>query len=184
MEKRSTCVRREMIFLQPAIRFIKPQKGPPLPLRWSPAPAATLWAINPDLSAEKVRELLLENAAVMCYASDDQSGSYPMLNVGLAVKALIDEMNGEQVCAVYVMDADTGEPIEGATVTLMDFSIFSSMPDLNEISNPQDAFSTAEQITDANGTPSCGGIRKKAIRRSLQPPAMENGAAGWTPVWF
>lgn len=132
--------------------------------------AATLWAINPDLSVEKVRELLLENTAVMCYAGDDQSGSYPMLNVGLAVKALIDEMNGEQVCAVYVMDADTGEPIEGATVTLMDFSIFSSMPDLNEISNPQDAFSIGEQTTDANGDAQLRGYPEESYPAIITAP--------------
>ena len=43
-------------------------------------------------------------------------GSYPMLNIGSAVRALMERKNSELLTKVHVTDQETGDPVEGAEV--------------------------------------------------------------------
>lgn len=53
---------------------------------------AYIWSLNPELSVSDIREFILNSAQVQAIGvGDDKDGSYPMLNLGAAVKAVIEE---------------------------------------------------------------------------------------------
>ena len=54
--------------------------------------AAVLWSIDPELSAPEVREYLIENHRAETYPNDGQEGSYPVLDIGCASDALVEDM--------------------------------------------------------------------------------------------
>ena len=85
--------------------------------------AALLWSMDPTLEAREVWDLLVYNNEFMALGTKDHGhaingseGSYPMLNIGKAVKALMESKNGELVTEVRVTDRETGEPVQGAEV--------------------------------------------------------------------
>ena len=53
--------------------------------------AAALWALDPELSAPQVYELLTENTVGYGVAGEKQEGIYPMVNVGAAVEKLLEK---------------------------------------------------------------------------------------------
>lgn len=54
---------------------------------------AYVWSLNPELSAGEVKALLLENTETEAVGVGKDKGSvYPMLNVGLAVRAVLEEI--------------------------------------------------------------------------------------------
>lgn len=83
--------------------------------------AAALWALDPELSAPQVYELLTENTVGYGVAGEKQEGIYPMVNVGAAVEKLLEEKDLKTGCAVSVKDAQTGEPVKDAEVILLNF---------------------------------------------------------------
>lgn len=85
--------------------------------------AALLWSIDPSLSSEKVWNLLVNNTETTAEGTKDHGhsiwgseGTYPMLNVGCAVRALMSERSQDMVTEIRVTDQETGEPLEGAEV--------------------------------------------------------------------
>lgn len=85
--------------------------------------AALLWSIDPDLEPAEVWELLVDNYAYRAVGTRDNGhpffgseGSYPMLNIGSAVRALMERKNSELLTKVHVTDQETGDPVEGAEV--------------------------------------------------------------------
>ena len=59
--------------------------------------AAALWSMDPNLTAKEVRSLILDNALFTCWAMTDyQSGTYPVLDAGEAVKALAQRLETEE----------------------------------------------------------------------------------------
>ena len=86
MGSRSGCARRGRKFLpQINLRIIGIRALP------SAAPivagsAAALWALDPELSAPQVYELLTENTVGYGVAGEKQEGIYPMVNVGRRLK--------------------------------------------------------------------------------------------------
>jgi hypothetical protein len=53
--------------------------------------AAYIWSLDPTLSAAEVRQLLLDNISTHAVGVGDDEGTlYPMLNVGLAAKAVME----------------------------------------------------------------------------------------------
>ena len=59
--------------------------------------AAALWSMDPSLTAEELRSLILDNALFTCWAMTDyQSGTYPVLDAGEAVKALAQRLGTEE----------------------------------------------------------------------------------------
>ncbi|MCD7763217.1 MAG: S8 family serine peptidase [Lachnospiraceae bacterium] len=80
--------------------------------------AALLWSIEPSLTASEVRGYLLSEHnsihAVSVYSED----MYPMLNVGAAVEALLEDIENLGTCSGNVYDSLTEEPVEGAVVTI------------------------------------------------------------------
>lgn len=55
--------------------------------------AALIWSLNPELSAQEVRNILLTNITTHAYGVDDGSTyTYPMLNVGAAAKTVSANM--------------------------------------------------------------------------------------------
>lgn len=53
--------------------------------------AAYLWSLDPELTVAEVRQLLLDSAAVLAIGTGSSEGwSYPMLNLGAAVRALME----------------------------------------------------------------------------------------------
>lgn len=58
--------------------------------------AAFVWSLNPQLSATKVRDILLKNTRVQAYGvGDGASCTYPMLNVGAAAEAVVSDMRSD-----------------------------------------------------------------------------------------
>jgi len=54
---------------------------------------AFVWGINPELSAPKVRAIVLNNYTYKAIGKNESNGwEYPMLNVGAAVKTVFDEL--------------------------------------------------------------------------------------------
>lgn len=85
--------------------------------------AALLWSIDPDLEPAEVWELLVDNYEYRAVGTRDNGhpvfgseGSYPMLNIGSAVRTLMERKNEELVTQVRVTDRQTGEPVAGAEV--------------------------------------------------------------------
>ena len=85
--------------------------------------AALLWSIDPDLTAQEVwgllvyqREDLVEGTKAHGNLAHGSEGVYPMLNIGSAVLALMEEKNEELVSEIRITDQATGEPVEGAEV--------------------------------------------------------------------
>ncbi len=82
--------------------------------------AALLWSIEPSLTASDVRLYLLSSAktSAISSASVDAEYTYPMLNVGAAVEALLEDRSNLGSYSGMVYDSLTNDPIEGATVTI------------------------------------------------------------------
>ena len=85
--------------------------------------AALLWSIDPDLTARQVWDLLVNNNEVMAEGTknhghpfEGSEGTYPVLNIGSAVRALMKEKNEALVSELQITDLATGEPVEGAEV--------------------------------------------------------------------
>lgn len=85
--------------------------------------AALLWSIDPDLTAQEVwgllvyqREDLAEGTKAHGDLAHGSEGVYPMLNIGAAVRALMEEKNEALVSEIRITDQATGEPVEGAEV--------------------------------------------------------------------
>ena len=81
--------------------------------------AALLWSIDPDLTARQVWDLLVNNNEVMAEGTKDHGhpfegseGTYPVLNIGSAVRALMKEKNEALVSELQITDLATGEPVE------------------------------------------------------------------------
>lgn len=79
--------------------------------------AAVLWEVNPDLTAAEVRNYLLNNYETCAVNRNDSSDLYPMLNVGSAVTAEVEDMQRGSSYG-YVYDKETDEPVEDATVII------------------------------------------------------------------
>lgn len=61
---------------------------------------AYIWSLQPDLSAEEVRDILLKSTTHIAYGVGDDAGStYPMLNLGQAVKTLYEPTEQEIIDA-------------------------------------------------------------------------------------
>lgn len=59
--------------------------------------AALIWSLNPELSVQEVRSILLTNITTHAYGvGSGSSYTYPMLNVGAAAKAVVANMVGSQ----------------------------------------------------------------------------------------
>ena len=85
--------------------------------------AALLWSIEPDLTAQQVKDLLLQNTRDQAIGTRDagvdeggSTGTYPVLNIGAAVWALMKEKNEALISEIQITDQATGEPVEGAEV--------------------------------------------------------------------
>lgn len=85
--------------------------------------AAVLWSIEPELTAEQVKDLLVHNTRDQAVGTRDagvdeagSTGTYPVLNIGAAVRALVEEKNEELITEIRITDQATGEPVEGAEV--------------------------------------------------------------------
>ncbi|MDR3728678.1 MAG: S8/S53 family peptidase, partial [Oscillospiraceae bacterium] len=85
--------------------------------------AALLWSMDPDLTAREVWDLLVNNNEVMAEGTKNNGhpfmgseGTYPMLNIGAAVRALMEEKNEKLITEIRITDMETGEPVEGAAV--------------------------------------------------------------------
>lgn len=85
--------------------------------------AALLWSIEPDLTAQQVKELLLQNTRDQAIGTRDagvdeagSTGTYPVLNIGSAVRALMKEKNEALISEIQITDQATGKPVEGAEV--------------------------------------------------------------------
>lgn len=85
--------------------------------------AALLWSIDPDLTAREVSDLLVNHNEVMAEGTKNNGhpfmgseGTYPMLNIGAAVRALMEEKSEGLVSEIRITDLETGEPVEGAEV--------------------------------------------------------------------
>lgn len=85
--------------------------------------AALLWSMDPALTAREVWDLLVNSNEVMAEGTKDNGhpfmgseGSYPMLNIGAAVRALMEKKSEELLTKIQLTDAATGEPVEGAEV--------------------------------------------------------------------
>ncbi len=83
--------------------------------------AALLWSINPDLSAAEMRELLCTSTD---HVAERTTGSgpydvetYPLLDVGQAVRDLLLYHADAYRLQVQVVDSDTNEPVADAEVT-------------------------------------------------------------------
>ncbi len=79
---------------------------------------AQIWAINPDLSVSEVRDYLFDNSIENAYGVEDgKDFTYPMLNIGEAVKKVISDKysNKSNVMGTIV---DSATSISGAKVTI------------------------------------------------------------------
>jgi len=78
--------------------------------------AAVLWGIDPTLTAAEVKQYIIQGSKckAIVETGEDAGREYPMLNVRGAVELLLKH------CNISVYDADTGEPIEGVTVSYDD----------------------------------------------------------------
>lgn len=79
-----------------------------------------LWPIEPSLTASDVRLYLLRSAKTSAISSAvvNPEYTYPMLNVGAAVEALLEDRANLGTYSGMVYDSLTNEPVEGATVTI------------------------------------------------------------------
>ena len=115
--------------------------------------AAVLWAIDPSLTVPEVWSLLCDNTAHSSYPIEDNPGAYPMVNIGLAVEALLSQRTPDRACVVRAVDSHTGEPVENAVVTLLDMDGYTI--DFDGGAPEEDLASQyylADAATDSDGT--------------------------------
>ena len=144
------CAPGEQIYTAVPGGYVEDSRGTSLAAPLVTGSAALLWSLDSALSAPEVRSLLLENATVQAYAGKGQTGTYPMLHIGQAAQALLEQKGLERVCAVSVTDGETGEPVEDAVVTLLDVEALGTAFDLTG-EDPLYRFRVEEQGTDADG---------------------------------
>lgn len=79
--------------------------------------AALLWSVDPSLTPTEVRSLLLDYGDGTCTAaSSNQSGSYPLLDIGASIEVLVAQLEPGYQCSVQVFDKQSGAVISGAKV--------------------------------------------------------------------
>ncbi|MCD7765168.1 MAG: S8 family serine peptidase [Lachnospiraceae bacterium] len=118
--------------------------------------AALLWSIEPSLTASEVRGYLLSEHNSVCAVSDDSADpeyTYPMLNVGAAVEALLEDIENLGTCSGNVYDSLTDEPIEGAVVTITNVREYNTFERIwNYIKNAFDHDSLATREIEISTT--------------------------------
>lgn len=86
--------------------------------------AAALWSMDPSLTAEEVRSLILDNALFTCWAMTDyQSGTYPVLDAGEAVKALAQRLGAEETVDEDAASAEETGVLEQLTALANEYGV-------------------------------------------------------------
>lgn len=117
------------------------QKGTSFSAPFVTGTAALIWSVNPELTGPQVKAILKMSSCQTLNAPDyngmfrDENGSlysYPVLNAGNAVELAVHtaDVDLKPVCSVRITDESTGEPIEGAEVSLLteDKMLFLGLP--------------------------------------------------------
>ena len=175
------CAPGEQIYTAIPGGYVEDSRGTSLAAPLVTGSAALLWSLDPALSAPEVRSLLLENAAAQAYAGEGQTGTYPMLHIGRAAQALLEQKGLERVCAVSVTDGETGEPVEDAVVTLLDVEALGTDFGTSGEDDFLARFRLAEQETDAAGQTSFEECAEDAYPVYIRAQGYEDWT-GWLDV--
>lgn len=121
--------------------------------------AALVWSVDPTLTAQQVKGILLESSEVELNAPDvdgmfrDEAGNlyhYPILNAGNAVEMAVNMRlaDADAACSICVVDKQTGESIEGAHARLLDINLDVFSDPYEEAFTDSDGRCTFTQVAD------------------------------------